>query len=37
MFPVDGVRVELSELGDKAGIHGAVALARTGLDLGPAP
>ncbi len=37
MFPVDGVRVELSELGDKAGIHGAVALARTGLDLGRAP
>ena len=35
MFPVGGVRIELSALGDKAGIHGAVALARTGRDLQP--
>ena len=37
MFPVDGVRVELSELGERAGIHGAVALARTGGGLLRAP
>jgi len=27
MFPVDGIRIEQSMLGDKAGLYGAIALA----------
>jgi glucokinase len=32
MFPTDGVRVECSMLGDKAGLLGAVALAAFGVE-----
>jgi hypothetical protein len=34
MFPTDGVRIEPSLLGDKAGVVGAVALAIQGGQLG---
>jgi len=30
MFPADGVRIEPSSLGDKAGLYGGIALAARG-------
>jgi glucokinase len=35
MFPTDGVRIERSPLGDKAGVMGAIALATVGQELLP--
>ncbi len=37
MFPVDGVRIERSVLGDQAGIYGGIALARGGGASRPGP